>query len=85
MPVHLGIMCESCRKVHFVATSHCIRPTALVAGMYRLRCTPPCPELRKFRKESMRPYRVSEEVFRSGCAKEGEYELVEIPKQPQPP
>lgn len=53
-----------------------------MAGMYRLHCNPPCAEFREFRKDSMRPYRVSEDVFRSGHAKEGEYELVEVAKQP---
>jgi len=85
MPVHMGIMCERCRKVHFVATSRGIKPSEFSAGMYRLKCPPPCPEIKEFRKDSMRPYRVSEEVFRSGYAKEGEYQLVEIPKQPYPP
>jgi hypothetical protein len=81
----MGVMCESCRTVHFVATSHYIRPIVSMAGMYRLNCTLPCPEVREFRKESMCPYRVSEDVFKSGHAKEGEYALVQIPKQPQPP
>jgi hypothetical protein len=82
MPVHMGIMCERCRKVHFIATSRSIKPIVSMAGMYRLKCTPPCPEVRDFRKDNMRPYRVSEDVFRSGYAKEGEYELVEVAKQP---
>jgi hypothetical protein len=76
MPVHMGITCESCRKAYFVATSRSIKPIVSMAGMYRLKCTPPCPEVRDFRKDNMRPDRVSEDVFRSGCAEEGEYELV---------
>jgi hypothetical protein len=76
MPIHMGIMCERCCKVHFIATSHSIKPSELAAGMYRLSCNSPCAEFREFRKESMRPYRVSEDVFRRECAKEGEYELV---------
>jgi hypothetical protein len=82
MPVHMGIVCERCRKVYFIVTSRAIKPIASMEGMYRLNCAPPCPEVRHFRKDSMRPYRVSEDVFRSGHAKEGEYELVEVAKQP---
>jgi hypothetical protein len=85
MPVHMGVMCESCHKVYFVATSRAIKPSGSADGMCRLKCTPPCSEVREFRKDSMRPYRVTEDVFRSGCANEGEYELVELPKQPHPP
>jgi len=81
MPVHMGIMCERCRGVYFIATSRAIKPE-LAAGMYRLTCDLPCHEFREFRKDGMRPSRVSEDVFRSGHAKEGEYELVEVAKQP---
>ena len=44
--------------------------------MYRLNCPPPCAEMKEFRKEGMRPYRVADEVFRRGYASEGEYEFV---------
>lgn len=77
IPIHLGIMCKMCRKVHFIATSHCIKPSKLAAGMYRLTCNPPCLASDEFRKENMRPYRVSDDVFKRGCAKESEYEVVE--------
>ena len=76
MPVHMGIMCERCRQVYFIATSRAIKPSEFAAEMYRLTCNSPCREFREFRKDGMRPYRVLEDVFRSGHAKEGEYELV---------
>ena len=76
MPIHVGIMCRMCRKVHFIATSHGIKPSKLAAGMYRLTCNPPCPAVGEFRKEGMRPYRVSDDVFKRGYAKESEYDLV---------
>jgi len=82
MSVHMGIMCERCRKVYFIAASRAIRPSEFAAGMYRLTCNLPCREVREFRKDGMRAYRVSEDVFRSGHAKEGEYVLVEVAKQP---
>jgi hypothetical protein len=74
MPVHMGIMCEKCRKVHFIATSPCIAPTPTTERMYVLTCR--CREEKDFRKEGMRPYRVSDEVFQTGFAEEVEYELV---------
>lgn len=80
MPIHMGIMCETCRTVYLVVTSRGLKPSQSVAGMYRLHCNPPCPEFREFRKDGMRALRVSEDVFRIGCAKEGEYELVQAPK-----
>jgi hypothetical protein len=83
MPIHMGIVCERCRKVHFIGTSPGIKPMP-TPGMYALTCRF-CSETREFRKETMRPCRVSEDVFRSGYGKEGEYELVQISKQPQPP
>jgi len=76
MQIHVGIMCTLCRKVHFIATSRSISPSKLAAGMYRLTCTPPCRGFGDFRKDSMRPYRVSEHVFKRGCANETECKLV---------
>jgi hypothetical protein len=54
MPIHMGIMCETCRKVHFIATSPGIQLSRTTEGIYRLTCKPPCPEVREFRKEGMR-------------------------------
>jgi hypothetical protein len=45
--------------------------------MYRLTCKPPCPEPREFRKEAMRPYRVSDDLFSRGYAEENEYQVLE--------
>ncbi len=73
----MGIMCGACRKVHFIATSPGVRLSERLEGMYWLTCKPPCPEVREFRKEGMRPYRVSDEVFQRGYAEDGEYELVQ--------
>jgi len=74
MPVHVGIMCEKCHNVHFIATSPCISPSPTTEGMYVLTCH--CREEKDFRKEGMRPYRVSDGVFQTGFAEEIEYELV---------
>jgi hypothetical protein len=77
MPIHMGIMCEACRRVHFIATSPGIQLSRTTEGIYKLVCKPPCPEVREFRKEGMCPYRVPDDVFRRGYADEGEYELIE--------
>jgi len=45
--------------------------------MYLLTCRFPCPDKREFRKETMRPYRVSGELFETGFAEEGAYEIVQ--------
>ncbi len=77
MPVHMGIVCDACGVVHFVATSPGIKLSERVVGMYRLTCKPPCSVTRNFRKDEMRPYRVTDDIFQRGYAREGEYELVE--------
>jgi hypothetical protein len=76
MPIHMGIMCDACRKVHFIVTSPGVRLSPTTKGMYLLSCRPPCPETREFRMGTMRPYCVSETVFKTGYAEEGEYELI---------
>jgi hypothetical protein len=76
MAIHMGIMCTMCRTVHFIATSSSIKASKLPAGMYRLTCNRPCLTTVEFRKESMQPYRVSEDVFKRGYAKASEYKLV---------
>lgn len=78
--VHMGVMCERCRTVYFIGTAPGIKPMQS-RGMYSLVCRF-CTETREFRKDTIRPYRVSEDVFTSGSAKEGEYELVGVPNQP---
>jgi hypothetical protein len=85
MPIHMGIMCTICRKVHFIGTSSGIQVSRKRNGMYRFVCTPECRADREVRKEEMRPYRVAENVFRGGWAKEGEYELVRTQKQLETP
>jgi len=70
MPIHMGIICEKCHKVHFIGTSSGIKPLP-TRGMYALSCRF-CSERREFRKETMHPYRVSDAVFRTGHANEGE-------------
>lgn len=76
MAIHMGIMCKMCRTVHFIATSPSIKALKLPAGMYQLTCNRPCLTTAEFRQESMQSYRVSEDVFKRGYAKESEYEII---------
>lgn len=82
MPVHMGIMCEKCRRVHFIGASPGIKAVP-TPGMYALTC-PFCLETKEFRKETVRPYRVSDEVFKTGYAREGEYQIIAFTPQPPP-
>jgi hypothetical protein len=45
--------------------------------MYALTCQF-CLETKEFRKEAMRPYRVSDEVFKTGYAKQSEYNFTPL-------
>ena len=74
MPIHVGIMCDTCRTVYLVATWRGITPSERDRGILTVACKPPCPDVREFRKEAMRPYRVTEDAFSRGYACEGEYE-----------
>ncbi len=77
MTIHMGIMCEACRTVHFIGTSPGVELVKTIGGPYTLACKPPCEAVRQFRRDEMRPYRVSDELFSTGYAEPGEYELVE--------
>jgi len=70
----MGITCEKCHRIHFIGTSPGIK-AMLAPGMYALDCRF-CSEKREFRKETMRPYRVSDDVFKTGYANEGDYGLI---------
>ena len=74
MPIHMGIMCEQCRKVQFIGKSAAIQFRKQDGGIYRLNC--PCSEWRDFRKEDIFAYRVGDDVFERGYAEKGEYEFL---------
>jgi hypothetical protein len=73
----MGILCEKCHTVHFIGTSGAIRPMK-TPGMYAVSCF--CSVKREFRKETMHPYLVSDEVFSTGHANAGIYVLITAPK-----
>ena len=72
----MGVMCEVCRTVYLVATWRGVVPSDRDREIFRLVCNPPCPEVKEFRPDSLRPYRISEDAFSKGYAREGEYEAV---------
>ncbi len=76
MLIHIGVICDVCRTVHFIATSPHIAPSLVTPGMYVLTCRRPCSETKEFRREAMRPYRISEDAFSRGYAHEDEYEVL---------
>lgn len=73
----MAVMCETCRKILFVATWRAISPSKRDAQVFEFACKPPCRAVQEFRKADLRPYRVSDEVFHVGYAQENEYQLVE--------
>ena len=76
MPIHVGIMCDACRTVYLIATWRGITPSEREKGTFRIVCKSPCPEVKECRTDSLRAYRISEDAFSRGYAREGEYELV---------
>ena len=76
MPIHMGIMCDACRTVYLVATWPGITLSQKDKGIFIVACKRPCPEVKEFRGDAMRPYRVSEDAFGKGYAREGEYQVV---------
>jgi hypothetical protein len=82
MRIHVGIMRELCRKVHFIATSSAIQFSRSCGGIYRLNCPAPRSESREFRKEHVHPYRAADDVFQRGSATEGEYEPLPCQRSP---
>jgi hypothetical protein len=72
MPIHVGIQCESCGKVFFVANTD--RIEFQPSEFYQLTCTPPCNAVRTFLASDMRPYSVSTYSYQRGFAGAGEYQ-----------
>jgi hypothetical protein len=63
------------------AGSHGRDVRKMTPGMYALTCRL-CSETKVFRKETMCPYRVSDEIFKTGYAKDGEYDAILVVGSP---
>jgi hypothetical protein len=79
MPIRMGIMCENCGTVFFVASASRdrIRFDSQVDA-YRLICASPCKKMRLFQRAEIRAYSVAMDVFRLGYARRDEYEEVPL-------
>ncbi len=58
MPIHVGIACQSCERVYFIARTDQIEFLAETSE-YQLLCPAPCGVTRRFDKKRMAPYSVS--------------------------
>jgi len=72
MPIHVGIQCESCGRVYFVANTD--RIEFQPSEFYQLTCTSPCNAVRTFLASDMKPYSVSTYSYQRGYAGAGEYQ-----------
>ena len=79
MPIRMGIMCEDCGTVYFIASAskNRIQFDSRVDA-YRLICASPCKRMRLFQKTEIRAYSVATDVFSSECAGRDEYEEVPL-------
>jgi hypothetical protein len=79
MPIRMGIMCENCGTVYFVASApkNRIQFDSQVDA-YRLICASPCKRMRLFQRSEIRAYQVTTDVFRLGYARRDEYEEVPL-------
>ncbi len=78
MPIHVGIACQSCERVYFIARTDQIEFLAETFE-YQLFCPPPCGVTRLFDKKRMAPYSVSTYCYNRGYANPGEYQLLRRP------
>ncbi|HVO59301.1 MAG TPA: hypothetical protein VMT53_00120 [Terriglobales bacterium] len=78
MPIHVGIVCESCERVYFIARTDRIEFLA-ETGEYQLVCPAPCGVSRRFDKQRLAPFSVKTPHYSRGYANRGEYELVRTP------
>jgi hypothetical protein len=79
MPIRMGIMCENCGTVYFVASApkNRIQFDSQVDA-YRLICASPCKRIRLFQRTEIRAYSVGADVFHWGYAGRDEYEEVPL-------
>ena len=80
MPIRMGIMCENCGTVYFVASASRDRiQFDSRVDAYRLICASPCKKIRLFQRNEIRAYQVATDVLHLGYARRDEYEEVPLP------
>lgn len=79
MTVHMGIACQSCGRVYFIARTERIEfSSSPRSNPYQLNCMAPCEAVRFFEMRDMKPYSVSTFSYERGYADRGEYEVVRL-------
>ena len=82
MPIRMGIMCENCGTVFFVASASRDRiQFDSQVDAYRLICASPCKKMRLFQRTEIRAYQVTTDLFRLGYARRNEYGEVPFERQ----
>jgi hypothetical protein len=79
MPIRMGILCENCGTVYFIASApkNRIQFDPQVSA-YRLACAAPCKRMRLFQRSDIRAYSVTTDALGSECARRDEYEEVPL-------
>lgn len=78
MPIHVGIACESCERVFFIARTDRI-DFLCETNEYQLVCPAPCGVVRRFDASRMAPYSVTTQCYGREYANPGEYQPFRIP------
>jgi hypothetical protein len=79
MPLRMGIMCENCGTVYFIASASRDRiQFDSQVDAFRLNCASPCKKMRLFQRTEIRAYQVTTDAFRLGYARRDEYEEVPL-------
>ena len=79
MAVHMGIQCDGCGRVYFIARTDRIEfSSSNLDGRYKLTCVLPCKAVRYFTREEMQPYSVSTSCYERGYADRGQYQVLRL-------
>ncbi len=75
MPICMGILCEECRRVHFISPSRKSGYVLYDRGRrkFRLTCLSPCGRVTYFHGGMLKPYLVSAGGLERGYADVAEY------------
>jgi hypothetical protein len=78
MPICMGILCEGCKRVHFISPSsksgHVLYDR--IRKEFRLTCLPPCGQVTCFGGGMLKPYSASAEALNRGYADVAECRLM---------
>jgi hypothetical protein len=73
VPIHVGIVCEKCRKLHLLSHRDKLHRIVYDTRRAEFRLTCLCTEITYFQKGMLRPYSVRDNVLDLGYADLGEY------------